>query len=405
MPVIETDLAVIGAGIIGASCAFHATRRGLRVAMFDARQPTAGTSGSCDGYVAISSKKPGLVMELAAASKRMYPDICRTLRIDPQYHATGGLMICEDEETRDSVADHVEAVRGCGVPMTFLDNAAMLKAEPNLNPAIFGAYEIPVEAVVNPYRMTLALVDAARAAGAQAFWNTKPLDFEMDGARIAAMETATGRVVARHYVFAAGIWSRALGAMVGIDLPVQPRRGELIVTERCHGLARRYLQSARYLTAKGKPDEVAATADPLMRLGHGFCLEVTPEGNCILGSSRAFVGYDRRTTPHGVAAIIQEAVRYVPKLASVNILRTFSGLRPFVPDSKPIIGRSGLVDNLIVATGHEGDGICLSQITGDIVADLACGRSPQLDVSPLTPDRFGAMTAEKRTELAALEAA
>ncbi len=405
MPLIETDLAVIGAGIIGSSCAFHAARRGLRVALIDARQPTRGTSGECDGYVAISSKKPGLVMEMAAASKRMYPEVCAALRIDPQYHPTGGLMILEDEETFQSVAGHVEAVRGCGVPMTFLDRSRMLEAEPTLSPALFGAYEVPVEAVVNPYRMTLALADAARAAGAVAHWETRPLGFELEGKRIKAMDTTAGRVVAQHYVFSAGIWSRALGAMVGIDLPVAPRRGELVVTERCKGMVKRYLQSARYLTAKGKPDEVATTADPLMRLGHGFCLEWTPEGNCMMGSSRAFVGYDRRTTPWGVAAIVQEAIRYVPALARVNILRSFSGLRPFVPDGKPIIGRSGLVENVIVATGHEGDGICLSQITGEIVADLAQGRAPRLDVSPLTPDRFGAMTAEKRAEAGAFEAA
>ncbi len=399
MTVIKTDLAIIGTGIIGASCAYHATKRGLSVAMIDARQPTAGTSGSCDGYVAISSKKPGLVMELAAASKRIYPDICKALRIDPQYHPVGGLLICEDEATRDRVEDHVEAVRACGVEMNFLDNARMLDAEPNLNPEIFGAFEIPIEAIVSPYRMTLALVDAARAAGATAHWNTRPVGFEMDGARIAAMDTTAGRVVAQQYVFAAGIWSRALGAMVGIDLPVTPRRGELVVTERCGGLAKRYLQSARYLIAKGKPDEVATTDDPLMRLGHGFCMEVNAEGQCVIGSSRAFVGYDRSTTPHGVAAIIQEGVRYIPKLANVNILRTFSGLRPFVPDSKPIIGRSGIVENVIAATGHEGDGICLSQITGDIVADIAAGRTPALDVAPLSPDRFGPMTPEKQGEI------
>ena len=399
MPTIEADLAIIGTGIIGASCAYHAAKRGLKVAMIDARQPTAGTSGSCDGYVAISSKKPGLSMELAAASKRMYPDVVKELYIDPEYENTGGLLLCEDEATVERITDHVEAVRSYGIDMPFLDNKRMIEAEPNLSPNLFGAFEIPVEAVVCPYRMTLGLVDGATRLGASTHWNTKPLSIDMEGNRIRSIETTHGAIKAEQFVFSAGIWSRALGAMAGIDLPVEPRRGELVVTERCGGFIRRYLQSARYLTAKGNPTEVATTKDPLMRLGHGFCLEVNAEGQCIIGSSRAFVGYDRRTTPHGVAAIIQQGIQYVPKLATVNILRSFAGLRPYTPDGKPIIGRSGLVSNLIVATGHEGDGICMSQITGDLVADLATGNTPAIDIGPITPDRFGPMTDDKRAEI------
>jgi glycine/D-amino acid oxidase-like deaminating enzyme len=146
--------------------------------------------------------------------------------------------------------------------------------------------------------------------------------------------------------------------------------------------------SANYLLAKADPEAAARSTDPLVRIGHGFCLEVNAQGQCILGSTRAFVGYDRQTTPDGVAAIVREAVRRLPALASVPMLRAFAGLRPYVPDKLPIVGRSGRIPNLLVATGHEGDGICLSVVTGDIVADLALGRAPRLDVAELTPDRF-----------------
>ena len=78
----------------------------------------------------------------------------------------------------------------------------------------------------------------------------------------------------------------------------------------------------------------------------------------------------------------------VPALARAQVLRSFAGLRPFVPDKKPIIGRSGRLANVIVATGHEGDGITLAPITGALVADLARARAPALDIAALTPDRF-----------------
>ena len=90
---IEADLAVIGGGIVGAAIAWWATRRGLTVAVIDAAQPAAGTSGACDGYVSISSKKPGVVMELAARSKRLYPEAVADLRRDVEYRTCGGLLL------------------------------------------------------------------------------------------------------------------------------------------------------------------------------------------------------------------------------------------------------------------------------------------------------------------------
>jgi len=75
-------------------------------------------------------------------------------------------------------------------------------------------------------------------------------------------------------------------------------------------------------------------------------------------------------------------------------LRCFAGFRPYVADGKPIVGRSGIVENLLVAAGHEGDGICLSPITGAMIADLATGKKPAYDIGELTPDRFGVAKAE-----------
>jgi glycine/D-amino acid oxidase-like deaminating enzyme len=236
--------------------------------------------------------------------------------------------------------------------------------------------------------MTLALVAGAVERGARTLWRTRPSGFEVAGGRITAMIIPGGRVIAEQYAFCAGVWSQELGRQVGIELPVIPRRGELVVTERGVAPARHYLMSAKYLVAKADPEAAARSSDPRARIGHGFCLEVNAQGQCIIGSTRAFVGYDRSVTPEGVAIILAEAIKRVPALAHTKVLRVFAGLRPYVDDKKPIIGRSGRIANLLVAAGHEGDGICLSQVTGAIIADLATGRTPSIDIRPLTPDRF-----------------
>lgn len=385
---IAADLAIIGAGIIGASCAYHCARRGLKVVLIDAEVPTAGTSGACDGYVAVSTKKPGLMMELALASKRLYPQLVKELGRDVEYVETGGMLLVEDAADMEKLAAHVAALQAIGVPMEFLDRARMLALEPNLSPELHGAWRCPIEAIVNPYLMTLALVAGAVERGARTCWRTRPLGFDISAGRIVAMETAAGTVRAEQFVFAAGVWSGDLGAQVGLSLPVIPRRGELVVTARGAALARHYLMSAQYLVAKADPEAAAASRDPRIRLGHGFAMEVNAHGQAIVGSTRSFVGHDCRATPEGVAVILNEAIKRVPALAGVPVLRAFAGLRPYVEDKKPIIGRSGVIENLLVATGHEGDGICLSAITGALIADLAIGRTPALDISSLSPDRF-----------------
>ncbi|HEY8534977.1 MAG TPA: FAD-dependent oxidoreductase [Vicinamibacterales bacterium] len=394
MQTIEADIAVIGAGIIGASCAYHCAKRGLKVALIDAGVPAGGTSGACDGYVAVSSKKPGLVMELALESKRLYPHLVRVLPRDVEYRETGGMLLVEDAADMDKLGAHVAALESIGVPVEFLDRRALREVEPNLSPALHGAFRCPIEAIVNPYLMTLALVEGAIAYGARTFWQTRPTAFDVVGSRIAAMMTGQLTLRAEQFVFAAGVWSEDLGRQVGVPLPVIPRRGELVVTARSKPLARHYLLSAKYLVAKADPEAARTSTDPRVRLGHGFAMEVNAHGQCIIGSTRSFVGHDRRTTPEGIAVILSEAVKRVPALAGVPVLRVFAGLRPYVDDKRPIIGRSGALSNLLVATGHEGDGICLSAITGHLIAELATGRRPSLDIGELSPDRF-------RTALAA----
>ena len=103
---IEADLAIIGGGIIGASCAYQAAKRGLKVVIIDQAVPAGGTSGACDGYVAVSSKKPGLMMELAVASKRLYPEIVRELKLDPEYMDVGGMLVVEDPADLEALEAH-----------------------------------------------------------------------------------------------------------------------------------------------------------------------------------------------------------------------------------------------------------------------------------------------------------
>jgi glycine/D-amino acid oxidase-like deaminating enzyme len=392
---IEADLAVVGCGAIGAVCAYEAQRRGLRVVMVDAQIPAAGTSGNCNGSIVSATKTPGLMMELTLASKALFPEMLAALerdmggRPDMGYSANGGYLMCEDKETADAAHSHAEAVRSVGTEITFVDGHKLHELEPELSRDIYGAFYVPTEGNINPWAWTRALVEGALALGARGLWWAKPQGFDIEGKNIRAMHTARGTVRAQHYLFSAGVWSRPLGNMVGVDIPVIPRRGELVVTTRGGALTRRKLISAQYLKVKRDADAVKQADDPTVRLGYGFSLGTTAQGQTMMGSTRAFVGYNARSTPDGVATIVREASKRIPALKHTRLLRAFAAFRPYVPDGKPIVGQSERVANLLVAAGHEGDGICLSPVTGSLIADLAQGRKPAYNIAPLAPDRFG----------------
>ncbi len=388
MPVIEADLAIVGCGAMGASAAYHATRQGQRVVMIDRFGPAGGSSGWCNGSIVSATKTPGLMMDLTIASKALFPEMVADLGVDVGYSVGGGLMLCETKDIADGAAGHAAAVRDSGTEIEYLDGPRLREMEPALSPHIHGAYYVPSEGVVYPPTWTKALASAAIARGARALWGAVPRGFDLDGARIRAMDTAAGTVRAETYLIAAGAWSEALGAQVGLKLPVMPRRGELVITARGHAHTRRKLISAGYLTVKRDAEAVKRAEDPAIRLGYGFSLGTTSHGQTIMGSTRGFVGYDARSTGEGVSTILREAIRRIPALASATILRAFAAFRPYVPDGRPIVGRGKLVENLLIAAGHEGDGICLSAITGRIMADLAAGKDSGFDLSTLSPDRF-----------------
>lgn len=388
------DIAVIGAGIVGAAIADHLAGDGHRVALIDGAEPAAGTSGACDGYVSVSTKVPGVTLELAAESQRLWRELAKDLG-DIGHAAPGGLLIAETEIDPAVLERQAAHLAAAGLAVELRDRDGLLALEPHFGPRVQAALFCPAEAHVTAYAAAQTLAARAAARGARMLWHGRVTGFERRGPDIAAVLVDRPgeriRVTAGQVVVAAGLGSAALGAMLDLPLPVRARRGDLVITERRPApLVGRFTASARYLAAKGDPAAAERSTDPLERLGHGFVVEPTPYGQLILGSTRIF--RDDTASDLDIAAmIVREAVARLPALSTVPILRAFAGLRPFVPDRKPIIGRSAAIPNLLVATGHEGDGVTLAPVTARIIGDLARNRTPDgagIDLGQFAPDRF-----------------
>jgi sarcosine oxidase subunit beta len=158
--------------------------------------------------------------------------------------------------------------------------------------------------------------------------------------------------------------------MVNLFIPIKPRRGQVLITEAVPPLVTRCLLSAKYIAAKFNP-AIAKKG------GVGFAVEQTANGNILIGSTREFAGFDRRTTYEGINNIARQILRVIPRLKELQVIRAFAGLRPYTPDGLPILGSVEGVEGFIMAAGHEGDGITLSPITGEIIAKhITSGTSP-----------------------------
>ena len=211
----------------------------------------------------------------------------------------------------------------------------------------------------------------------------------MAGGRIAAVETRKGRIATGQVVVAAGVWSRAVARLAGLDLPVWPLKGHVLVTEPLRGMLRHYLIEAAYEAGAASFAATAMTAaGPAAGAPRvAAVLQPLPSGQILIGSSREFAD-DREVSRERLAQIARRACRLVPLLAERRVIRSYAGLRPWTPDGRPLIGPTRQVAGLAIATGHAGEGNTRALITGRLIGDLLPGGAPPLDPLPLSPDRF-----------------
>ena len=193
------------------------------------------------------------------------------------------------------------------------------------------------------------------------------------------MRTAGGAIAAGAVVNAAGVWGGEIAALAGVELPVLPRRGFILVTEPVGPLIRHKVYAASYVGDVQGSSEGLETSP---------VIEGTASGTVLIGSSRERVGFDARLSITALAQMARQAIRLVPVLGRVRAMRAYLGFRPYSPDHLPMIGPDPRAPGLFHACGHEGAGIGLSAATGLLVAEQVTGRPTSLPLAPFAPDRF-----------------
>jgi glycine/D-amino acid oxidase-like deaminating enzyme len=377
----KADVVIIGGGVIGSSVAYHLSKRKMLVLVLEKKGLVSGTSSACDGLIYLQSKKPGPHLKLAMESRKRFDSLEEELGTDIEFRSRGGMIVVETQEELEAMRLFLEEQKETGLEVTLLGTREARELEPSLSEGVLGCTYSPLDGQVNPIALGLAFLQGAKAKGAKICPFTGVTGFSRKNHHLVGVKTNRGNVDTRVVVNAAGVHASEIGKMIDVEIPIRPRRGQILVTEALPPLLTRGLLSAKYLAVKYNP-----FLDGNRELG--ISIEQTKSGGFLLGSTREFVGFDRRTTWNAMKRIAFQTSRIIPALRDLRVIRTFSGLRPSTPDGLPILGPVHSVEGLFMAAGHEGDGIALSPITGQILAEWIAEGRPSIDVSDFSLERF-----------------
>ena len=385
----ECDLAIVGAGMTGAACAWYAVRAGLRVAVLDRGGVAGGTTGAGEGNLLVSDKEPGPELDLALLSTRLWRELAEDadsglgagFGAQAEYEAKGGLVVAARPEGFAALDVFAEQQRQAGVLADSVPAADLLRFEPHLSPDLSGGVHYPQDAQVQPARAAALLLREAKRQGATLHTGTTVTGLTRErGGRINGLVTDRGVLHASWVLNAAGTWGGDIARLADVRLPVLPRRGFVLVTEPLPRLIRHKVYAADY---------VADVASSSAALQTSAVVEGTAAGPVLIGASRERVGFDRDFSLEAARLLARHAVELFPALARVNAMRSYLGFRPYLPDHLPAIGPDPRAPGLLHACGHEGAGIGLAPATGHLLAQVLTGKTPDLDLTAFRPERFG----------------
>lgn len=403
---------IVGAGIVGTACAHFLRRDGQEVTLLDPREPGEGTSFGNAGIIATSEvgpiAMPGLLRQvprmladpsgpvavrwrylpkiapwlwellkaarrveeiaaalapLLAAAEAAHGALAQQTGAGDLYQKPGWLKVYGSEKAFSGMAGELALMRRHGVPFDVLESEGIRELEPALAPIFRRAIFLPdCGFVLNPKRLTEQVARTVLESGGQIL-REKAVGFDLGEGRRAVL-TDKGRHPADAIVLAAGAWSRPLAASLGARVPLDTERGYHAMLE---------------------PPEPGLSR-PVLWGDHHFILAPMEHG-LRLTSGVEFAGLEAPPDYRLLDRLVGIARKMLPSLRGEPTSR-WLGFRPSLPDSLPVLGRSGKQEGVYFAFGHQHLGLTLSAVSGRIVADLVAGRDPGIDLSPYRAERW-----------------
>ncbi|MFE0461916.1 glycine oxidase ThiO [Kitasatospora sp. NPDC058965] len=378
----RTDVLVVGGGIIGLAVAWRARQRGLAVTVLDPR-PGGGAALVAAGMLApVTELQYGEepLLHLGIASNRRYAEFAAELAaatgLETGYRATGTLAVALDADDKAELGELHAFHQRLGLDSTWVTGREARKLEPMLAPGVRGGLHVADDHQVDGRRLLTALLRACERAGV-VLHRAEAAELLVEHDRAVGVRTGTGeRVTAGRTVLAAGCRSHRLpGLPDGVLPPVRPVKGQ-ILRLRIPAPYRPFLSRNVRAVVRGAHLYLVPRAD----------------GELVVGATSEEQGYDTTVTAGGVYELLRDAHELVPGITELPLVETGAGLRPGSPDNAPLLGPTAL-PGLVAATGHYRNGVLLTPVTADLLAEyLATGTVPAL-AAPFSPSRFARSSA------------
>ncbi len=364
----QTDVVVVGGGVIGCSVAYHLAREGVTTRLVERDAIGAHASQVAAGMLVPSgeSDRDAPFYRLARRSLARFAGLVEELAsrsgIDPELRLSGLLCLATTPDEAETLRARGQALPG----LAWLDPREVRELEPGLRRDVEGALHSRDEGQVRSDRLTAAFAGAARALGVRIETGVEATGLRIAGARVEGVETSAGFRGAARVVLCPGAWARRCGEWLGRPelLPVRPVRGQILALD--------------------------APSPPLSSIVWNGSAYLVPrrDGSLRVGATEEEAGYDARVTAAGVHRLLAAAIATAPALADCAVRGAWAGLRPTAPDRLPILGPWPDLEGVAVAAGHHRNGVLLSAVTGELLAAWVLGKDWDADAAAFRPDRF-----------------
>lgn len=380
----EADAVVIGAGALGLATTYSLAKAGVpRIVLLDQFEPATQASARAAGLFKLLQSSE-VKTRLAARSVEIVRGFEAESGVPLPFVNSGSIYAARTPQHASMVEAEVEDGRGWGVELVRIDNAEAHRLAPYLaGKRLLSAYHIPGDIYVEePRSMLLAFWQAAERLGARVIGHAPVTGIRVESGAVTAVATPRGEIRTPLVVDSAGVWSRIVGRMAGVDVPVQPVRHHLRITSPVAGVdpvqpvvrlidAATYVRPARGGIMYGGFEQDPLALDPA-NLGDGFSM-------------------DRLPLDHAVNDRFRDAVLdELPDLAATTVQEQRGGMFTMTADGMFLVGPSDAARGFWVASGCNGSGFSLAAGIGSALAEWIVGGAPPFDVTPLAPDRFAA---------------
>jgi sarcosine oxidase subunit beta len=380
----QVEAVVIGGGITGLSTAYHLAKNNVDVVLVEKNELVSGATGTNNGMCGPTDKT-----SMRGRWHQIYKSLEKELGYNIDYVDSPDLVVFTEENEKEMKIlgiweEYAEKM---------LSREEIMEIEPLLSKIVIGGITSDRK-YVNPWKLCYAFAVNIKKHGGKIYLHNQVKKIKTKNKKICEVVTGKKIIKTNIVVNAAGAWASEIGKMVGVSIPVVPLKGHILITESIpkpepyHGRIANELFYTKY--PYNLSPEAVNSIDPNIRLGIACLLHYDPVNqNYSIGGSHEYIGFNPVVNPRIVKYISAYNIKIVPELKNLNVIRVFTGFRPYCYiDGEPIFSKTDKIEGFWIATGTKGIGLNLGPMAGKIMSELILKTKPSLDIDPYSYSRF-----------------